>query len=230
MASTVFKVTAKISVFFKCFCCVNIWKAIKNLTHNSSSKADGMMAMWGGTTLTRQASQAVKLTKQATSYHSAHTCTHTHHPHTATHIHIRIYMHKHSHTHTYFSLTYTHICTHSLTHTHTYMHTHSHTQTHLSLSLSLSHTHTQTRTHTPEKRKKMSQNSLIPDGSSPMLDSELLSECPGLLTMLLKRRVVTGLSQPCSRFWLRVRGRYWNVSRRKVVISSSTRQASILTA
>ena len=182
--------------------------------------------MWGGTTLTRQASQAVKLTKQATSYHSAHTCTHTHtyiHPHTHTHI----YAQTLSHTYILLSHIHTHMHTHSLTHTHTYMHTHSHTQTHLSLS----HIHTHKHVHTHQKKKKkMSQNSLIPDGSSPMLDSELLSECPGLLTMLLKRRVVTGLSQPCSRFWLRVRGRYWNVSRRKVVISSSTRQASILTA
>ena len=71
---------------------------------------------------------------------------------------------------------------------------------------------------------------LIPEGSSPMLDSELLSEWPGLLTMLLNLRDDTGLSQPCSRFWLRVRGRYWNVSRRKVVISSSTKQASIFRA
>ena len=151
---------------------------------------------------------------------------HTHTPHTyihTPHIHVCIYMHKHSHAYTPLS----HI------HTNTYAHTLSHTYTHI-CTLSLAHKHTplslsHKHTHTPEKEKK-SQNSLIPDGSSPMLDSELLSEWPGLLTMLLKRRVVTGLSQPCSRFWLRVRGRYWNVSRRKVVISSSTRQASILTA
>ena len=149
---------------------------------------------------------------------------HTHTPHTyihTPHIHVRIYMHKHSHAYTPLS----HI------HTNTYAHTLSHTYTHI-CTLSLAHKHTPlslSHINTPEKEEK-SQNSLIPDGSSPMLDSELLSEWPGLLTMLLKRRVVTGLSQPCSRFWLRVRGRYWNVSRRKVVISSSTRQASILTA
>lgn len=62
-----------------------------------------------------------------------------------------------------------------------------------------------------------------------MLDSELLSECPGLEIILLYLRDVRCLSQPGSSlcFFL---GKYWNVSLRNVVISSSTKHASIFRA
>ena len=67
-------------------------------------------------------------------------------------------------------------------------------------------------------------------GSSAILDSELFSECPGLLTILLHLLADKCLSQPASDFCFLLLGKSWKVSLRNVVISCSTKQPNILRA